>query len=141
MRFSFRRSRPWQPLLAWSLYWIGLALVTFMPAIEAGWRLSQQANGHGTASAGITDGILSASIVDGGRTMWAGSIHLFKLAMLVGIPPLLLWLLWLAGAARTNHATEKSRPDEGTRSELFAGDPRIGTIETSTSKRRAREES
>jgi len=141
MRFSFRRSRPWQLLLAWSLYWIGLALVTLMPAIEAGWRLSQQANGHGTASAGITDGILSASIVDGGQTMWAGSIHLFKLAILVGIPPLLLCLLWLAGSARTNHATEKPRPAEGTRRELFAGDPRIGTIETSTSKRRAREES
>jgi hypothetical protein len=141
MRSWFRRSRPWQLFLAWSLYWLGLALVTLMPAIEAAWRMSQQANGHGSANAGVTDGILSASIVESGRTMWDGSIHLFNLALLVGIPPLILWLLWLIGAARTNHATEIRRPSERTRSELYPGDPGIGTIETSTSTRRAREES
>ena len=141
MRSWFRRSRPWQLFLSWSLYWLGLALVTLMPAIEAAWRMSQQANEHGSANAGVTDGILSASIVEGGRTMWTGSIHLFNLALLVGIPPLILWLLWLIGAARTNHATDMGPPSERMRSELYPGDPRIGTIETSTSKRRAREES
>ena len=143
MRFSFRRSRPGQLLLAWSVYWVGLALITLGPAIAALWHLSQ-VTGHGSANVSFNSGILSATVVDGANTAWSGSISLFSLALLVTVPPLLLWLVWLAGAARTNHAKEIVRNAERTRAELYAAEPGIGIngISTpSTSKRRTREES
>jgi hypothetical protein len=144
MRLSFRRWRPSYLLLAWSAYWLGLVLIKLSPAIAAGWRLSQQAHGQGSANAGFANGMLSATITDSGRTTWAGSISVLTLALLVAVPPLLLWLVWLAGSARTNNADAMPLKNEKARSELDAAKPRIGIIDTSassTSKRRAREES
>ena len=69
MRLWFKRWKPSQLLLAWSAYWVGLVLVKLGPAFLAGWRMSQHVNGHGSANANIGDGILSANIVDGGRTV------------------------------------------------------------------------
>lgn len=144
MRLSFRRWRPRHLLLAWSAYWVGLVLVKLGPAIVAGWRLSQQAGGHGSVNASMTDGILSANIIEGGHTTWAGSISVLTLAFLAAVPPLLLWLAWLADSSRTNHAGGKSVKNEKRPGELHAEEMRIGIIESSTSstsKRRAREES
>jgi hypothetical protein len=144
MRFSFRRWHPRHLLLAWSAYWVGLVIVKLSPAIVAGWRMAQQAGAHGSANASMTDGILSANIVEAGHATWGGSISVLTLAFLVAVPPLLLWLAWLADTSRTNHAGGKAVKNEKTASELHAADPRIGIIESSTSstlKRRAREES
>jgi hypothetical protein len=144
MRFSFRGWRPWHLPLAWSAYWVGLVLVTFSPAIAAGWRMSQQPDGHGSANVSFGNGILTATIVEAGRTSWAGSIALLNLAFLVAGPPVLLWIVWLAGWARTNNADEIAQKNEKRRSELRAREPTIGITETdpsSPSKRRTREES
>lgn len=144
MRLPFQRWRPSQLLLAWSAYWLGLVLVTLMPAFAAGWRISQQPHAHASANAGFNNDVLSATIIDGGRTVWTGSITLLSLTLLVAVPPLLLWLVWLAGSARTNNAGAVGSRNGNARSELRAADPRIGIIETSTSstsKRQAREES
>ena len=143
MRLSFKRWKPSQLLLAWSAYWVGLVLVKLGPALLAGWRMSQHVNGHGSANANVGDGILSANIVDGGRTAWTGSISVLTLALLIAVPPLLIWLVWLAAPSRTKHAGEIVAGSGKTGRELSAAEPRIGIIETttSTSTRRAREES
>ena len=144
MRFSFRRWRPRHLLLAWSAYWVGLVIVKLWPAIVAGWRMSQQPGSHGSANASMTDGILSANIVEAGHTTWAGSISVLTLAFLVAVPPLLLWLAWLADSSRTNHAGGNAVKNEKPASELHAAEPRIGIVDNPTSstlKRRAREES
>ena len=144
MRLSLRRWRPRHLLLFWSAYWVGLVLVKLGPAIAAVWHLSQHANGHGSVNANLGDGILRANIVEAGQTTWAGSISVLTLAFLVTLPPLLLWLVWLAGSSRTNHADRKAVKNEETPGELHAGELRIGIVESSTSstlKRRAREES
>ena len=133
MTFSFRRWRPRHILLAWSVYWLGLVLVKLWPAILAGWGMSQQANSHGSANASMTDGILSADIVEAGHTTWAGSISVLTLPFLIAGPPLLLWLAWLAESSRTNHAEGKPVKDEKKVSELHAAEPRIGITESSTS--------
>jgi len=65
------------------------------------------------------------------------------LAFIAG-PPLLLWLAWLAGSSRTNHAEGNAVKNQNTMRELHAAEPRIGIVESPTSstlKRRAREES
>jgi hypothetical protein len=144
MRLPFQRWRPSQLLLAWSAYWIGLALVTLLPALAAGYRVTQLPDNHGSINAGFNNDVLTATIIDSGRTIWTGSITLLSLVFLVAIPPLLLWLVWLAGPARTNNADAKTAKNATTPGELYAPEPRIGIIETSPtspSKRRAREES
>jgi hypothetical protein len=62
------------------------------------------------------------------------------LALLVAIPPLVLWLAGLAGTSRTNNA-ESSAAKEARREELYATDSRTDFIESSPSRRRVREES
>ena len=144
MRLPFWRRRPSQLLLAWSAYWIGLVLVTLWPALALGYRVTQLPDNHGSINAGFNNDVLTATIIDSGRTVWTGSTTLLSLVFLVAIPPLLLWLIWLAGSARTNNAGARAAKSATTPRELHAPEPRIGIIETSpvsTSKRPAREES
>ena len=123
MRLWFKRWKPSQLLLAWSAYWVGLVLVKLGPAFLAGWRMSQHVDSHGSANANVGDGILSANIVDGGRTVWTGSISVLTLALLIAVPPLVLWLVWLAGSSRTKHADEIAAGSRKTKHELAAAEP------------------
>lgn len=142
MNFSLRRWRPRHLLLAWSAYWLGLILVTLWPAIVAGWGLSGE-NSHGTVSAGVTDGILSARIVDSGQFLWTGSIPLSTLALLLCVPPLALWLVWFISSSRTNNAGEKGPTNRKQPRELVGSDRTPGMTESfsQTSIRQGREES
>ena len=142
MRFSLRRWRPRHLLLAWSAYWLGLILVTLWPAIAAGWRLSRE-NSHGSASAGVTDGILSAKIVDGGQLLWTGSTSLSSLVLLLFLPPLALWLVWFIASSRTNNAGERRPTNREQPRELVGSDRTPGMTESfsQTSIRQRREES
>jgi hypothetical protein len=114
-------------------------LVTLSPAISTLWRISRPGQ-HGSASAGFGDGRISATISDAGQTMWSGSISFLMLSLLVAIPPLLLWLAWLASSSRTNNADENALSTRAEQRQLQAKEPRIGIVDTSTSKRRSREE-
>lgn len=141
MRFSLRRWQPRHLFLAWLAYWVGLIVLTLSPAIAALWRLSQT-SGHGRATAGVTDGILSASITAGTQTLWTGSISLSSLALLLAGPPLALWIAWLIAASRTNNAGMIG-PNPTRGRELAESDRPPGMTESfsQTSTRRTREES
>jgi hypothetical protein len=92
----------------------------------------------------MTDGILTANIVESGHATWAGSISVLTLAFLIAGPPLLLWLAWMARSSRTNHAEGKAVKNQNIMTELRAAERRNGIVESPTSstlKRRAREES
>jgi len=118
-------------------------MVILGPALAAGWRLSRPGQ-HGSASFGVADGLISAAIVEGEKTLWSGSMTIVHLAMLATIPPLLLWLVWLASNSRTNNAGVKRLKNQATSRGLNASPPGIGIIDTtstSTSKRLEREES
>ena len=135
-----RRWRPRHLLLAWCAYWAALVLVKLGPALGAARRLSENAE-HGSVNIGVTDGIISGTIVEAGKTAWSGSISFTHLTLLVALPPLLLWIAWLASSSRTNNAGEMRLKNEATSRGLNATEPRIGIIDTFTSKRREREES
>jgi hypothetical protein len=141
MKLSLRSWRPRHLLSAWCAYWTGLALITLWPAIAAGWRMSQQPHGKGTVSGGFGDGVFNATIVDSGKTTWTGSISATHLALLIAGPPLLLWLLWLMRASRTNNAEEPAALGSTTRRELYGSNLRMESFDASTSKRETREES
>jgi hypothetical protein len=142
MRLFFRRWRPRHLFFAWLAYWIGLILVTLWPAIIAGWRLSRP-NGHGSANASFTNGVLNANLVDAGRTIWAGSVSFSTLVLFLAIPPLVLWLVWLMTASRTNNAEEIGPTNRTRQKELAASDRTLGMNEplSQTSIRQRREES
>jgi hypothetical protein len=142
MTFSLRRWRPRHLLLAWCAYWLGLILVTLWPAILAGWRLSDE-HGHGSASAGVADGVLSAKIIDSGQVLWTGSISLSALALLLALPPLALWLVWFIASSRTNNAGEMGPANRTKQGELLGSDRTPGMTKSfsQTSNRQRREES
>jgi hypothetical protein len=137
-----KRLRRWRPrhlLLSWCVYWIGLGLFTLRPAIDAALKLSRQSGSHGTAVVSFDNSVLSASITEGGRALWSGSITLLSLALLLAGPPLLLWLVWLFSASRTNNADPLLTNHPRAR-EIHAAEPRNGIVDTSTSKYPQREE-
>jgi hypothetical protein len=136
---SLRRWRPRHLYLAWCGYWIGLVLITLWPAIAAAWRMSRP-GGQGSVSAGFSDRVLSATISDAGQTMWSGSISFLSLSLLLTIPPLILWLAWLASSSRMNNAGESALNNRMGQRELQAKESRIGIVDTPTSKRHSREE-
>jgi hypothetical protein len=95
MDLTLRRWRPRHLLLAWSAYWAALAAVALAPALKALARLTGPGE-HGTASASFADGVLQVTIASPSAPAWTGGVAVGTLALWVAIPPLLLWLLWLA---------------------------------------------
>ena len=95
MDLTLRRWRPRHLLLAWSAYWAALAAVALAPALKALARLTGPGE-HGTVSASFADGVLQVSIASPSAPAWTGGVAVGTLALWVAIPPLLLWLLWLA---------------------------------------------
>jgi hypothetical protein len=118
-----------------------LAVVMLWPAIAAGWRMSQQAHGRGSVTGNFGNDLISATIVDSGKTTWTGSITPAHLALLIAGPPLLLWLIWLMRASRTNNAGHPGAPGHGIQKELYGSETRTHIFDSSTSKRGTREES
>ena len=106
--FNLSRWRPVQLLLAWAGYWLALVLVAIGPAIPAILRATGP-NAHGEINVSFGNSIFSATVKEMGEVTWSGSVHFFVAALWIGVPPLLLWLLWLR--ARSGAV----RPDAGER--------------------------
>jgi hypothetical protein len=102
--------------------------------------MANDPNSHGTAGVSFAGGVFVGTIAPAGRTTWSGSVSLLTLALLVAIPPLVLWLVWLAGTSRTNNA-DASVANQLRQEELYATDSRTKFTESSPSRRRVREES
>src|ERR1041385_3666350 len=86
-------------LASWVVWWIALTLWGLGPAIGPISRVSREgATGNGNIS--FSDGAFHASIVEAGKTSWQGDISFLKLILLAGIPPLIIWALWLRARRR-----------------------------------------
>jgi hypothetical protein len=81
-------------LAAWVAYWILLVLGWIGPAIPLLYRMSR-AGGHGTASLSANGGVLSVSIVTIGHA-FARTVSYGALTAVAIVPPLVLWLIWVA---------------------------------------------
>jgi len=103
---SLSRWRPVHLLVGWSAYWAALLIVTLGPAVPA--ILSATRDGtHGEINASFGDSAFSLTVKELGKLTWSGSVHVFTAALWIGIPPLVLWLLWLrarSGASRSEQA-------------------------------------
>ena len=125
-------------LLAWSAYWLALIAVGLTPAIAAIWRMSRLPHGRGSVNAGVSDGGLSATVLQDGVTTYKGSISLLAVALLIAIPPLVMWGVFLF-SSRTIDAGGRDVVDQSDVAGLNAGDAEIFRSSSSTSKRRSRE--
>jgi hypothetical protein len=136
--------RWWRPrnlFLAWCGYWVALVAVTAAKPLAAAIRLTQDPNSHGDAAISFGNGVFTANISQAGQPTWTGSVSALTLTLLVAGPPLLLWLMWFVATSRTNNAEQIGANDAARAKELYATDSRTEIIESSTSARRAREES
>lgn len=86
--------RPRHLLGAWIAYWIFVILVGLGPAIPLLWRLSRSGM-HGTVTASAGDGALSLAITSD-AAVWERSLSYGALALLMVVPPVLLWIAWAA---------------------------------------------
>lgn len=84
---------------AWLAYWVLLITAVVWRAIPIIWRVSR-ADGHGSASGGFENGTLQAKVMDGTNAVWTGSVSLTTAALWLVVPPLVLWVLWLAAQGR-----------------------------------------
>jgi len=86
--------------VSWIGYWILLIAVGLGRAIPAIWRATHAEQGKGSLSLSFGDGGFTLSVFEKGATIYAGTIHLLPLALLVAGPPLALWVLWIASRSR-----------------------------------------
>ena len=96
MELSMQRWRPGQLLASWAAYWAGLAGVTLGPLMPAVWRATHLPEGHGSISAGFENGVLNFTIIEDGVKTLVRSAPFGSAMMWMIIPPLALWLVWLA---------------------------------------------
>ena len=91
---SLSRWRPIHLLLGWCAYWSALLIIALGPAVPAILRATApNAKGEINASLGDTGFVLT--VKEAGKITWSGSIHVLTAALWIGIPPLVLWALWL----------------------------------------------
>ncbi|MEO7371459.1 MAG: hypothetical protein ABIZ69_11375 [Ilumatobacteraceae bacterium] len=99
----------WKPrhlLAAWSAYWAGLALVTLGPAVVAIMRVTLPEGAKGSVSANLGDAGLQLVVKSGEVTTWFGQASVASVALWLAVPPLLLWLAWLATRPRRREDVE-----------------------------------
>jgi hypothetical protein len=121
MAFSLRDWHPRHLLAAWSAYWAALAVVTLGPAARVIWPLLRDSNGRGSISASFGDASVHLVVMRSGAEVWAASTSVSAIAFWVGVPPLALWLLWLARRPR-RMAVPASLQDQGDVASLGEGD-------------------
>lgn len=99
--FGFmRRWRPSTLLASWVAYWAALVLFGLWPAWGAIWKATHAGTGKGDASFSFGSDMFSLVVHLNGKTIYTGSLSLLSLALLIAVPPLVLWALWLAQRSR-----------------------------------------
>ncbi|MCC6317960.1 MAG: hypothetical protein IT361_09740 [Gemmatimonadaceae bacterium] len=110
------RLTPRHLLGSWLGYWTALgALALWKPATIL-MQLSR-----GSVSAGVDDGTLTLTIMQGGATTWMSAIPLSAVFGWITIPPLLLWSGWMLLRPRRNALASPAAAPA-----LDAGTPPIG---------------
>ena len=134
-----RRFRVRNLLLGWTAYWLALIVVGLSPAIIAIRRLASLGPGRGNVNAGVSDTGMYATVIQDGVTIYHGSISLLAVALLVAVPPLVMWAVFVIAAARTNDADENRVVEQSDVRSLNSGETELFSPSSPTSKRRSRE--
>ncbi|HJQ11777.1 MAG TPA: hypothetical protein VJ840_12190 [Gemmatimonadaceae bacterium] len=134
-----RRFRVRNLLLSWTAYWLALIVVGLSPAIIAIRRVAALGPGRGKINAGIGDTGLSATVFQDGVLTYSGSMSLLAAALLVAVPPLVMWAVFVIASSRTNDAGENGVVEQSDAPSLNAGNTEFFSPSSVTSKRTSRE--
>jgi hypothetical protein len=118
---------------------LALIIVGLSPAIIAIRRIAALGPGRGSVNAGLTDGALHATVLQDGATIYNGAISLTAVALLVALPPLVMWIVFLIANARTNDAGVNRVTEQSDVRSLNPGNTEFFSPSSTTSKRKSRE--
>lgn len=107
------RLSSWSPrrlLLAWVVYWAALGLAAIAPALPAALKLTG-ADSHGSSSVSFGDAGLALSITANSVVQWSHTYPLWVMSLWIGVPPLMLWALWLRAQARSRRMEQDAAAD------------------------------
>jgi hypothetical protein len=88
------------------VYWVVLVLVTLGPALAALWKATHAGSGKADFSLNFGNGLFTLVVNANGKMLYTGSASLLAIALLVGVPPLVLWALWLSQRPRDQRRPE-----------------------------------
>ena len=97
--FRLATWRPARLLLSWCVYWLALPLLWAAPALPILYRLSKPGQ-NGNANVSFGDQGFRFTIESAGRLVHQQSASVTAVILAVGIPPLVLWALWLRAQHR-----------------------------------------
>jgi hypothetical protein len=108
--FGFlKRWRPSTLLASWVVYWVVLAFVALGPAFAALWKATHAGSGKADFSLNFGNGLFTLVVNANGKMLYTGSASVLAIALLVGVPPLLVWALWVAQRPRGERRPEDLR--------------------------------
>jgi len=90
-----RRWRARHLLVAWIVYWVALIVFALHSALGPVARALTGPPGHGSIGASVDNGNFILKVTTDSQT-WTGSTSLTATALWFAVPPLLLFLVWLA---------------------------------------------
>lgn len=93
--------KPWALMASWAGWWVLLALWGLGSAIGPIMRVTQP-DAKGSVNVSFGDGAFHATVSEGTTTAWQGDISFLKLVLLIGLPPLILWIVWLWAQKRAD---------------------------------------
>lgn len=89
-----RRLRPAHLFWTWCAYWVALLLIFLGPALPTLWDMTRPGS-RGALSVSVNDGIFSLVAAPAGASAVSLEVGLLSAILWIGIPPLLIWALWL----------------------------------------------
>lgn len=107
---------------AWIAYWAALLAVTLGPGVLAVQRIKGAPKNTSRVNFGLGDQGLQGDIVSYGQTLWSVHAGLGEVVLWLVVPPLLLWVLWLALRPRVHAGAARTAEAEAARA-LGAGAP------------------
>ena len=96
MTFSIRRWNVRHLVSASVAYWAGLAAVAFAPFSIAAASLAHLSGNRGTATASFGNAGVTLTALKDGATIYTSTASLLQIALWIAVPPLALWIVWLA---------------------------------------------
>jgi hypothetical protein len=121
MPLSPRHWRARHLLGAWIAYWAVLLAVTLGPFAVAVRRIKGAPKNTSSASFSLGDQGLQGKVTSYGQTLWSVHAGVGEVVLWLVVPPLLIWLLWLALRPRAGTGEAATGPATRPRRELGAG--------------------
>jgi hypothetical protein len=90
-----RRMTPRQLMFGWLGYWAVLGVTKLWHPLAVAWRVSRP-DGKGSIAAGFENTTLTFKMVQDGTTVWSASASTTEIFLWLSVPPLLMWLGWVA---------------------------------------------